>query len=240
MLGGKRLRATIVITSYNRPRQLRLAYKGARGQSWENTQIIIADDNSSDPKVLEYLESLEDTPNLTIFRSNVTDEDRGKTARYATQINDAVRLFADGEYLLFLPDDDWFMHKKVETHVKAMSENGWDVSYSSQAIMKREPRLQQHGERFANKVLTDAYNIVDHGQVCVTRKAFDAVGGWPDDPQYWSGADAYFWRRLTDAGYLFHPIAEVLCMKVENDGVQNKVFTGRKPWEERKTTWQMK
>lgn len=239
MLGGEGLRATVVITSWNNRERLRLAVKSALAQSWENTQVIIADDNSSDPRVRQYLESLEERPNLVVFNSNVSDEDRPKTARYATQINTAVRLFADGDYLLFLPDDDWFSSRKVEFHVTEMAKNGWDVSYSGQHIKDMYTGIHV-GERPAIEVLKNAYNVVDHGQVCVTRKAFDAVGGWPDEPEYWSGADAYFWNRLTDAGYEFHPINEFLCIKVRCDGVQNKVFTGRNPWEEGKQSWQTK
>lgn len=231
MLGDKRgavLSATVVITSYNRRNSLHLAYASARAQSWGDTQIIIADDNSSDPKVREYLESLEQTPNLVVFTSDVKDEDRHKTARYATQINTAVQMFATGKYLFFLPDDDWFMQRKVEEQVTAMFQNDWDVSYSSQAIFRDGKQI---GQRMATKVLDDAYNIVDHSQVCVSRAAFDAVGGFPDDPQFWSGADAYFWVRLSSKGYKFHPVNKILCRKNDGDGVQSKIFSGRKPWQ---------
>lgn len=220
--------ATVVITSYNHPSGLRAAYESICTQSWKDTQIIIADDNSSDPKVREYLLSLPENEKLVVFNSGVSDEDRPKTARYATQINTAVQMFATGKYLFFLPDDDWFMSEKVERQVTAMFHNDWDVSYSSQAIVDNGKRI---GQRMATEVLDDAYNIVDHGQICVSRAAFDAVGGWPDDPQFWSGADAYFWLRLSSKGYKFHPVNEVLCTKVKRDGVQSKIFSGRKPYE---------
>ena len=219
--------ATIVVTSWNNPSGLHLAYASAMAQSWPDTQIIIADDNSSDPKVREYLESLPESKNLVVFNSGVSDEDRPKTARYATQINTAVQLFATGKYLMFLPDDDWFMQHRVEKQVKAMFQNDWDVSYCSQEIWRDKSKI---GERLARETLDDAYNIVDHGQVCVSRAAFDAVGGWPDDPQFWSGADAYFFVRLASKGYKFHPVGEILCKKNERDGVQAKIFSGRKPW----------
>lgn len=222
--------ATIVITSWNNGERLRIATRFALAQTWKDTQVIIADDNSSDPKVHEFLASLEDAPNLVIFNSNVSEEDRPKTARYATQINTAVQLFATGKYLLFLPDDDVFFSNKVERHVTEMFKNDWDVSYSSQSVRDIYSR-NEVGERRAIDVLDNAYNIVDHGQVCVTRAAFDAVGGWPDGPEYWSGADAYFWNRLTDAGYKFHPINETLCIKMQRDGVQSKIFSGRNPWQ---------
>lgn len=219
--------ATVVITSWNNPKGLRKAYHSVASQTWNDVQIIIADDNSSDPKVHEWLFELPQTENLTVFTSDVSDEDRPKTARYATQINTAVALFARGDYLFFLPDDDAFMTQKVATQVGAMFRAGWDVSYSSQAIFRNGSQV---GTRMAKDILDDAYNIVDHGQVCVTRTAFDKVGGFPDDPQYWSGADAYFWRRLTNYGYQFYPVPQVLCVKNEGDGVQSKIFSGRKPW----------
>jgi len=225
---GNQMRATIVVTSYNLPKSLQLSTRSAMNQSYDDLEIIVADDNSSDPRMPAVLERLSKEPNVTVFQSAVTDEERAHKARYATMINAAVREYSMGDYLFFLPDDDIFLHNKVLRHVAAMEANKWDVSYSSQAIFRRGEHVSN---RIANEVLTVGYNVVDHGQVCVTRNAFDAVNGWPDDAKYWSGADAYFWNRLTDAGYLFHPINEVLCIKNERDGVQNKVFSGRKPWE---------
>lgn len=224
---GNQVSATVVITSWNNRDGLHLAYTSARTQTWKDTQIIIADDNSSDPEVRQYLLDIEQSPNLVVFTSDVSDEDRPKTARYATQINTAVQMFATGKYLFFLPDDDWFMPHKVEKQVNAMFRNDWDVSYSSQEVWRGGDKI---GMRKADKVLDDAYNLVDHGQVCVSRTAFDAVNGWPDDPSFWSGADAYFWLRLSSKGYKFHPVEEVLCKKNERDGVQAKIFSGRKPW----------
>lgn len=222
--------ATIVITSWNQPVLLRFAYASAKRQTWRDTQVIIADDNSDAPTLRSYLEALPESGNLVVFNSGVTDEDRPKTARYATQINTAVRLFATGKYLFFLPDDDSFEPDKVEKQVTAMFENDWDVSYSSQRIVNVADR-QLVGVREARDVLSDAYNVVDHGQICVSRAAYDAVGGWPDDPQFWSGADAYFWLRLSDKGYKFHPVPEAWCTKTVRDGVQAKLFSGRKPWQ---------
>jgi len=222
------LSATIVITSWNNPEGLRRAYESAASQTWQDLQIIIADDASSDPEVTRTLTDFPNDPNLVVFNSGVSDEDRPKTARYATQINTAVRMFATGKYLFFLPDDDWFAPRKVQEHVLAMFPRDLDVTYSSQEIVSDGRKI---GERIARDVVADAYNVVDHGQVCVSRAAFDSVGGWPDDPAFWSGADAYFWLRLTTKGYKFWPVPEVLCTKSVRDGVQSKIFSGRNPWQ---------
>lgn len=221
-------RASIVITSYNQPSLLPIAVASAIGQSWGNTQVIIADDNSSETSVRQYLEKMKSKADVVVFTSDVSDEDRGKTARYATQINHAVNQYADGDYLFFLPDDDCFHRRKVEEQVNQMIANNWDVSYGSQLLYNH--LNVKIGERRAIDQLESAFNIVDHGQVCVTRRAFDSVGGWPDGPECWSGADAYFWNRLTAAGYLFNPVPNALCMKTYRDGVQAKVFSGRLPW----------
>jgi len=230
--------ASVIVTSYNKPRLLDKALISLVNQSFDDFEIIVADDNSSDPQVRNVLEHYTSYKNYKYFVSDVTDEDRPKTARYATQINTAVNKYAQGKYLFYLPDDDYFHTFKLKSQVTAMEQKNWHVSYAGQLMVKESG--DPIGTRFDGvigddfggcRTLSNGYNILDHSQVATTRSAFDAVGGWPDGPECWSGADAYFWERLSNAGFKFNPVPLVLSTKVYRaDSLQVKVFSGQQPW----------
>lgn len=223
-------RATIVITSYNRPTLLPRAVDSAINQTWPNTEIIIADDNSPNSEVWDYIGTLPLGENLIAFNSRVSNETRGLTARYATQINHAIDIYSTGDYLFFLPDDDLFDSNKLEQHIEFMESYNASVTYGTQIITNEDGAVI--GTRVADEVLESAFNVVDHSQVCMTRGVHDAVNGWPDNDGYWSGADAYMWDRVREAGFKFYPVAEAICTKQMGNGVQSRVFSGLQPWDD--------
>lgn len=210
-------KASIIVTSYNQPSYLKMCIDSCVSQTYENIEIIIADDNSSKPEVWDLINSYHDD-RIISFNSQVTEEQRPLTARYATQINTAVRDFSSGKYLFYLPDDDIFYPEKVRMHIEHAELNSLDVNYSAQDFIdasgnKAGTRYDGTGER-SGRVLDDGHGILDHGQVMTSREAYDKVGGWEDDPGMWGGADAYFWTRLSKAGYKFHPLP-FICLSAK-------------------------
>jgi len=89
-------KASIVITSYNQPSFLKQCVDSCLSQTYENIEVIIADDNSSKEQVWEIINSYSD-PRIISFNSKIREEDRLNTARYATQINTAVRQYSSGK-----------------------------------------------------------------------------------------------------------------------------------------------
>lgn len=210
-------KASIIITSYNQPEFLKICIDSCLSQTYKNIEIIIADDNSSVPDVWNVINSYSD-PRIISFNSFVSEEDRPKTARYATQINTAVRNYSSGKYLFYLPDDDYFYPDKVAMHVAHAEFYGYHVVYGAQDFVdisgnKAGTRYDGTGET-SGRVLDDGHGILDHGQVMTSREAFDTVGGWDDDPGMWGGADAFFWTRLSRAGYKFYPLPFV-CLSAK-------------------------
>lgn len=198
---------TVLLTSYNQPVWLRQAIQSVLDQTWRNLQLIVLDDNSSDPQVHEIIDSFTDS-RMVKYRSDVSEEDRFKTTRYATLINYGVETHAAGDYLTYLTDDDWYMPERIEAFVRHAQANRHDVVYGSQELWEINALGQviYKGIRPLQGVLHDAFCRLDHNQILHSRRVYDAVGGWPDDPKMWGGADAYFWRRITNHGYRFYPV----------------------------------
>jgi spore maturation protein CgeD len=213
-------KVSVILTSYNNPQYLPRAIESILNQTYDNFELIIADDNSSQ-ETLNIIEEYVDLPNVIFFNSNIKEEDRLKTARYATQINTGVRNFSTGEYLTYLADDDYCYPTMLKKMMSYVDKTGYDIVFCAQHIKDIDDNvdgrgIDGRGVRFFNQPLMRGADALDHGQVMTSRLCFDAVDGWNDEAWCWSGADAVFYDKLEKAGYMFYPMdtAEPLQVKM--------------------------
>lgn len=195
---------SVILTTYNNPEYMEDAILSVLNQTYKNYELIIADDNSSKKEVYEIISKYKNLENVIYFNSLIKEEDRLKTARYATQINTAVRNYSTGDYISYLADDDYYYPNMLEKFADTIRDYNYEVLYCCQDIVSFDKNFI--GTRYFEKVLKEGFNLLDHNQVITSRKAFDLVGGWEDSPEYWGGADAYFWLRLQNFGYKFYPV----------------------------------
>ena len=230
-------KVSVILTSYNKPDYLEMAIQSVLNQTYNNFELIIADDNSSNIEVFEVISRHQNTTNVKFYKSNVLDVDRLKTARYATQINHAAKHYATGKYICYLADDDHYYPMFLEKMVESAEKHSYDVCFCCQHIKDQNGNIDgagdpTRGKRFFNEILTRGADKLDHNQVMTTRSAFDAVGGWDDSPGWWGGADAAFFERLEHKGYKFHPIdyVEPLQAKVYREkSVQWNIANNLRP-----------
>lgn len=222
-------RVSIIMTVYNKPRWLNQSIDSVLEQTYDDWELIIMEDNSPDPTVRGILESYLPNDKLTIYYSDITEEDRYKTARYATLINKAVREFSTGEYITYLTDDDFYYPNRLEAMVDYLDENS-DVSVVYGSIYNVDIMGNQAGERLADEILPTGWDRVDHNAVMHRREVFFEVDGWEDNAGTWGGADSYFWRRIADAGYKMYPVKEFVAAKrYHQDSVQWLIANGMWP-----------
>jgi spore maturation protein CgeD len=236
-------KVSIILTVYNKPEWLKECIDSVIDQTYQDWELLIMEDNSPDKTVVEIINSYDDKRILKFF-SNVSDEDRYKTARYATLINTAFPLSV-GEYITYLVDDDKYYPDRLQTLVEYMDNNpGHQVVYHSLANI--DANSNPGGIRSIKGVLdgksddTMAFNYVDHNMVMHTRQAFIDVNGWYDVPGVWGGADAYFWRRLNEAGYCLYPVGTadkpLAAKRYHEKNVQSLIVRGeffpdgKTPW----------
>lgn len=226
----KNIKISVILTTYNNPEYSKRAIESVLNQTYTNYELIIADDNSSDEEMISIIEEFKENKNVICFNSFISKEDRLKTARYATQINTAVINYSSGDYISYLADDDFFYENMLENFVYSIEKNYHDIYYCNQETV--DILGNKCGYRFPDIVLADGMDILDHNQVITSRKCFDSVSGWDDSPECWGGADGYFWRRLSNAGYKFYPIdyKDPLQAKMYREGsVQWNIANGLGP-----------
>ena len=198
-------RVSVLLTTWNRPVMLAEAIGSVLAQTMQDFELIILDDNSDDPAVLDVLAKYWADPRVVVYKSNVRPGERAAKVRYAVLANIGLRL-ARGEYVTYLCDDDLYLPRRLEMMAARLDQGDCRVVYGTQ-------RVERDGElvmmRPAASVLHWASMIVDHSSVMHTAVSAVEAGGWPEDPIYWRHADAAFWDRLTAAGHLFYPVPEV-------------------------------
>jgi len=202
---------SIILTVYNRPQFLNECIDSVIKQTYTNWELIIMDDNSSDVLTKEIINSYSDDRIIKVF-GNVSQEDRFKTARYATLINEAF-AYVSGDYITYLVDDDMYYPERLQVLVDYIKQNP-DHSVLYHPLENVDVNGHGAGVRGIKGILdgkteeTQAFNYVDHNMVIHTKQAFVDANGWYDDSGVWGGADAYFWQRLNQAGYVFYPVGD--------------------------------
>jgi spore maturation protein CgeD len=213
---------SVILTVY-KSQWLKECIDSVLNQSYKDWELIILEDNSPDLNVKKILKTYSSHPRVKIFYSDISEEDRYKTARYATLINYGVRQMSSGKYITYLNDDDFYYPDRLQKMVDKLYEENVYIVYGNQQVV--DAGGNNAGIREVHGVIDNAWDKVDHNSVMHYRSIFDEVDGWEDSATVWGGADSYFWRRMTEAGYLFYPIEgdPLDAKRYHEDAVQWKI-----------------
>jgi glycosyltransferase involved in cell wall biosynthesis len=217
---------SVLMTVYNAGDFLQRAVESVFEQTYENWELIVCDDGSTDPNVHRILSQIEHSTKVFVQWFTPSEAERLKSVRYATNINWAAQRAA-GEYYTFLCGDDEYKPDRLERMVAALETA--DVVYGAQELRgDRSP----FAVRETHGVLLDAFHRVDLNSVMMRREVFFEAGGFPTDPKIWRDADAYFWRGITSRGHMFYPTPSGVTdiKNFREDGVDARCISGLTPW----------
>ena len=186
---------SVIIPTYNRARQLRRCLEGLAKQTFQNFEVIVVDDGSTDDSgnvAQEYAQIL----NLKyIYQSN-----SGGPARPR---NMALRA-AKGELIAFLDSDDWWLSSKLEEAVPEFKK-GADVVYHDLYSVKRERRpifplrtgivRQLRSPVFDDLIING--NAIPNSSAMVRAELLRSIGGISEDPELVAAEDFDCWIRLS-------------------------------------------
>jgi glycosyltransferase involved in cell wall biosynthesis len=115
---------SVVLVHYNRPKFLLQALTSLELQEYNNFEIIVVDDGSTDESALTLLTRLEDSPLSLDIKHSVTVVKTDNQYLGAAR-NLGVRS-AKGEYIFFLDDDNYAKANSLSTYVKVAKATGAD------------------------------------------------------------------------------------------------------------------
>lgn len=136
---------SIIVPTYNVERYVEECIDSLLKQSYENREIIVLDDASTDTTV--YL--LKTYGNKIKLIQNRTNKGQG------TRRNDGLKL-AEGDYIYFVDSDDWIEPDTIEKLVNQATETGADlVRFNGTTFYERDMTLLDKSNYDFSHVLED-------------------------------------------------------------------------------------
>ncbi len=156
---------SVIIPTHNRAQLLPCAVSSVLGQTYENLELIIVDDGSTD-NTLEVVKGFQDPRILYLCHEN----SRGAPAARNIGIQ-----HAKGEYIAFLDDDDEWLPHKLKRQLEALSQlhHQVGVAYCKYERLYPNGETRIIGERFSQRRLLH-HNFVGTPTLLMHRECLEA------------------------------------------------------------------
>ena len=192
------MKFSVIIPLYNKAPYVAKAIGSVLAQTYADYELVIMDDGSKDDSFALALKAIEGMPQCHIYRQN--------NGGVSLARNNAVSL-SQGEYLCFLDADDWWEPTFLEEISKMIDEfpdSGiFGTNYTIVNETKRKTRVAEVGveegfeKGYINYCQVYAKTLAMPlwtGAVCMPRKVFDEMGGFPKGIKL--GEDFLLWIRV--------------------------------------------
>jgi glycosyltransferase involved in cell wall biosynthesis len=179
---------SVVIPIFNYGLQFEKTLQSVFSSNYENIEIIIVNDGSTDEYVLKKLESLKQIPNITVI-----DVENGGPSKAR---NIGIKS-SKGDFILPLDADDQIDSTYIQSCVSVLKNNK-NVSpvYCDTNHIGEIRGPEKRPEWSMNRLLQGPF-IVNCSMF--HRKAFDEVGGYDEELKGWEDYD--LWIRMAKKGY---------------------------------------
>ncbi len=191
---------SLVMPVYNvDPKWLDKALKSVEAQWYNNWELCIADDKSTNEATIAYLDALSN-PKIKITRLQENLNISGAS--------NAALQSAEGEYIVLMDNDDEITPDALYEVVKCINETGADFIYSDEDFISPEgDYINPHFKPDFSPDLLLSHNYITHLS-CFKRTLLDEVGHF--NPAYDGAQDYELFLRLTEKADNIRHIPKVL------------------------------
>jgi glycosyltransferase involved in cell wall biosynthesis len=184
---------TVVIPTWNRRALVTEAVNSVIAQTYPHWEIVVVDDGSTDGTPA-HLSTHGDTRLrvLPLPHSGNLGQLRNRGARAGS-----------GELIAFLDSDDHFLPRKLELQIQALKETGAGWCYSRFELMDEAAGVLPLDAGYFRLLSGDIFKellafrpTIAMPTVIVTRRAFEASGGFSEDRRLEVGEDYELYMRL--------------------------------------------
>lgn len=118
------MKLTIAIPSYNRPDKLKRLLYSIDSNNYNDIEILICEDNS--PKRAEIHDIINDYCSASKY--NVVYHENSTNYGYDKNLQQCIK-YSNGEYIIFIGDDDVFLPGAIDSILSLTSNNSHDLGY---------------------------------------------------------------------------------------------------------------
>lgn len=198
---------SVIIPNYNGERFIERCIQSVISQSYENWEMILIDDCSTDT-------SKDFIQKFTIDSDKITTIFLKENYGPAVARNKGIEL-AKGRYIAFLDSDDFWLPNKLETQIECMIKYKYALSFSSYYSIDESENnkklVKAHCEISYSKLLTTNYIG------CLTAMYDVGKLGKQYFPLIKKRQDWALWLKITKAGTVAHGIEEPLAVYTRRD-----------------------
>lgn len=200
---GMNQMVSVIITTHDRTEFLKRAIASARSQTYQDIEIIVVDDASSE-HLGDFIKGLNDPRVLYVRRDECMGAPESR--------NEGIRR-SRGEYIAFLDDDDEWFPEKTRRQVEKMRSCPANVGvvYSGVEIIEDDTgKARKSGQLYRGDLggkLLEGSTIGSVSKVLVKKECFDRAGLF--DAELTSCQDWDMWKRIS-AYYEFDYVEDVL------------------------------
>lgn len=187
---------SIIVRTCNRPDTLRENLISLRNQTYKNIEVVVVEDgkNTAEEMIKKEFSDLN-----IVYEATGNNVGRSKVANIAMEK-------AKGKYLNFLDDDDLFYPDHVETLVKVLEKNNYDIVYASSfetliEVLNKSPYkyeikgIKPFGQWDFSRLKLYKYNLFPIQSVMFKKELVNECGGIDENIDALEDWD--FWIRLS-------------------------------------------
>lgn len=214
---------SIITPTYNSEKYIKETINSVLSQTYQNWEMIIVDDCSTDNTVRIIEEEMEKNSRIRFIQ---LQENQGAAVARNTAIN-----YANGRYIAFLDSDDLWEMNKLEVQVSFMNMNNIPFSYTSYKI------INENGEETGKVV--NVPEKIDYNQLlkntiigCLTVMLDINKFGRVQMPNMRTRQDTALWLSILKQGYIAYGIQQPLAKYRKKSGSisSNKLKMAKQNW----------
>jgi O-antigen biosynthesis protein len=213
-------KVTVCLVHHERPLLLRQAIASLRSQNYSNFEVVLVDDGSQSAAATETLTRLE--PEFRELGWKIIRQDN----LYLGAARNTAARAAQGDYILFMDDDNVAMPHEIATFIRAAERTNADIltcfltTFHGLKAPKRDGSLDQIWAPIGDAPVVGVFrNCFGDANALIKRSAFEALGGFTED--YGVGHEDWeFFARASLAGFRLEVVPESLFWyRVQEEGM---------------------
>jgi glycosyltransferase involved in cell wall biosynthesis len=217
---------SIVLPCYNRVQYLRHAVDSVLTQTFQDWELIVADDGSG-PETAGYLTELEKLPQLKVLRL--------KHSGSPSVVRNSALRAARGTYVAFLDSDDLWLPTKLERQIelhRSCAARRWSYValeriHEDGSLMQGEPQRETPDGAIFEPLLR-LVACVAISAVMVERELLEQVGSFDEAQPYFEEWDLYLRLSLhSDVSVVAQPLVRIRSHTEHYSANRVEVLTGR-------------